>query len=109
MYKANYTSNVMVFVEKENEASEIKKEYEARRALLDSQPAHVLQFLDGQARGLAERLLERKVPVHFRLPKEVTLRPGQSTVVPVPEKLREQLVGGMMDRIARFDIQIALQ
>ena len=27
----------------------------------------------------------------------------------VPENLRKQLVGGMMDRIARFDIQTALQ
>jgi hypothetical protein len=109
MYKDYYTSNVMVFVGKEYEASEIKKEYEARRALLDSQPAHVLQFLDGQARGLADRLLERKVPVHFRLPEVVTLRPGQTTTVPVPEKLREQFVGGIKDRIARFDIQIALK
>ncbi len=109
MYKANYTSNVMVFVEKENEAGEIKKEYEARRALFASQPAETQQLLVGQARMLANMLLERKIPVHFKLPKEVILRPGQSAAVSVPVKLREQLVGGMMDRLARLDIQTALQ
>jgi len=109
MYKENYTSNVMVFVEVENEAGEIKREYEARRALYASQPADVQQFLLGQARMLANMLLELKVPVHFKLPKEVILRPGQSAVMAVPEKLREQLVGGTMDRIRRFDIQATLQ
>ena len=65
MYKENYTSNVMVFVEEENEAGEIKKEYEARRALFASQPTDVQQFLVGQARMLADMLIQRKIPVHF--------------------------------------------
>jgi hypothetical protein len=109
MYQENYTSNVMVFVEAENEAGEIKREYEAYRALFASQPADVQQFLMGQARMMANMLLERRVPVHFKLSKEVILRPGQSAVTAVPEKLRDQLIGGMMDRIGRFDIQTALQ
>jgi len=109
MYKTDYTSNVMVFVEEENGAGEIKKEYDARRALFGIQPAHVQQFLENQARILAETLIEPKAPVHFNLPEEVISRPGQAAPMPVSEKQREQLVGGILNRIARSEIRAALQ
>jgi len=109
MDKAEIKSNMMVFGENENSAGKIRKEYEAHQALLNVQPTTVKRFLDAQARSLADLILEGHAQAHFTLPDRVTTRPGQTEDMMVPQEQREQWVGGIMDRITRGEIRVALR
>ena len=91
--------------------SQLRLEFEAQRALFRIQPAIIQRFLEAQARQLGEAILQKSPQVHFKLPDrviiEVTGR-GALAPVPVPESFREQMAGGLLDRVTRSDVRSGL-
>jgi len=106
---SNKSRTMQSFFPDENSTSQIRKEYEACQALFNAQPAIVQRFLEVQARTLANVVLESHSQARFILPDRVVTKPGQTATLVVPQDQREQLAGGIMDRITRSDIRIALR
>jgi len=92
-------------------ASEMGQGYEAQRALFHAQPPLVQRFLEAQARLLAEAVVQRLPQVRFMLPEQVVVQMpthGEGQLAPVPTEFREQLAGGLIDRLTGIDIRTAL-
>ena len=97
-----------------NIAGHLREEHLAQQMLFEAQPPLVQRFLEAQGRQLAESLAQRERPsqVRFSLPDKVVMeahKRGESKPVPVPAEFREQLVGGLIDRLARGGIRTALR
>lgn len=86
----------------------LQDEYQHWEALLVAQPTIVQQFLQAQARQLADALTQKVTQARFSLPNQVVLETG-GTPTPVPAEFREQLAGGVLDRLTRTDLQAVLQ
>jgi hypothetical protein len=91
-------------------SSQLWEEYAAQRALFEAQPPLVQRFLEAQARQLAETLThpERVSQARFTLPDRVVVE-AQSKPVPIAPEGREQLAGGLIDRLTRGDVRTALR
>ncbi|MGQ9903458.1 MAG: hypothetical protein ACUVRU_03775 [Anaerolineae bacterium] len=87
-------------------ASHLRKEYDTWQRLFDAQPGIVERYLEGQARTLADAILQRQSQTRFTLPDAVVIDPANksSATEKVPAELREQMVGGLLDRLTRADI-----
>ena len=97
-----------------NIAGHLREEHLAQQTLFEAQPPLVQRFLEAQGRQLAESLAQRERPsqVRFTLPDKVVVeahKRGESKPVPVPAEFREQLVGGLIDRLTRGGIRTALR
>lgn len=94
-----------------NPPGHLRKEYETQQALLNAQPALVQRFLEAQARKLAEAIARReRVPqVRFTLPDQVVIDVTSKESQPVPPEFREQLAGGLIDRLTRADLGAGLR
>jgi hypothetical protein len=91
-------------------SGQLRDEYEAQRVLFEAQPPLVQRFLEAQARQLAETLThpERVSQARFTLPDRVAVE-VQGRPQPIPAEAREQLAGGLIDRLARGDVRSALR
>ncbi len=72
----------------------------------------VQHFLEAQANQLAQAAVDRPPQVRFTLPDQVVTRPsagGEGKPHPVPAEQREQLIGGLMDRLTRVDTRLAIR
>jgi len=97
----------------------LRQAYQAQQALLNAQPAMVQRFIEAQARKLAEAVAqsERLSQVRFTLPDKVVVdaaivdpaQAGRRESQPIPSEFREQLAGGLMDRLTRADLSRALR
>jgi hypothetical protein len=91
----------------------LTREYTAWRALYDAQPDVQQRFLDAQARGLAATLVQGRRAARFALPDYVVAgsAPGAAEGVPtlVPVDLREQRLGGLLERLTRADLGAAVR
>ncbi len=95
-------------------ASYLTEEYHHWQALMAGQPAIIQRYLESQARLLVEAIEQRAPQARFTLPDHVMVEvppagenhPRQATV-PAPE--REQLAGGLMDRLSRADLAQVLR
>ncbi len=97
-----------------NIAGHLREEYLALQALFEAQPPLAQRFLEAQGRQLAEALAQRERPsqVRFTLPDKVAVeahKRGESKPIPVPPEFREQLAGGLIDRLTGGDIRTALR
>jgi len=91
--------------------SQLYQEYLSQQALFQVQPAIIQRFLEAQSRTLAEALLQHLSQVHFRLPDRVVCEvngTAKTKLVPVPAEQREQMAGGLVDRLTRTDLRTAL-
>jgi hypothetical protein len=96
----------------ENTTTQLRQEFEAQQALFDMQPPLVQRFFEAQARQLAEAIVQRLPQVRFSLPDRVVVEVSPSRDVkttPVPVDYRDQLAGGLIDRLIRVDIRTALR
>ena len=87
--------------------SYLAKEYEVFNALMDMQSNMVQRFLETQAQRVVDAWLSHSSQLRFTLPDRVVFKPsdsdeGQTLQLPADE--REQMVGGLMDRLTRTDI-----
>jgi hypothetical protein len=92
--------------------SHIRREYETTRDLFLTQPPVVQRFLEAQARQLGEALVQRQAQVQFTLPDRVIAAsaPGEKArVLLVPAEIRDQMAGGLVDRLTRSDLRNALR
>jgi hypothetical protein len=85
----------------------LREDYNRQRALFDNQTPIIQRFLEIQARHVAEAFTERTQRLRFILPDRVTI--GTNSPIPVPETIRNQVVGNFRDRIARRDVHITLR
>jgi hypothetical protein len=71
----------------------------------------VQRFIEAQARQLAELIAQRErvSQVRFTLPDKVVVRVAPAESQPVPPEFREQLAGGLIDRLTRTDVDVALR
>jgi len=92
-------------------ASHLKQELEEQEALFTSQPRMVQHFLQAQANQLAQAAVDKPTQVRFSLPDQVVMpsTKGDRRSIPVPTDQREQLVGGLMDRLTRVDTRMAIR
>ena len=90
----------------------LRHELEAREALLAAQPRLVQHFLQTQATVLAQAAFDKPPQVHFSLPDQLVAEVpsrGEGKLVSVPADHRDQLVGGLLDRLTRIDTRLAIR
>ena len=94
----------------------LRGEYAAWQALFEAQPGLVQRFIEAQGRLLAEAVGRREAntQLHFTLPDQVALvAPATARdvapLVPVPPEFREQLAGGLIDRLTRANLIVAVR
>jgi hypothetical protein len=90
--------------------SQLRQEFLSYQELLQVQPPLVQRFLETQASSLAEAVIQGLPQVRFTLPDRVML-PKEAEAKPaiVPSESREQMTGGLMDRLTRTDLRTALR
>jgi hypothetical protein len=89
----------------------LRGEYEAIQALFDLQPALAQHFLEAQGRQLAESILKNQSQARFTLPNRVMIDANghASSAAVVPGEFREQVTGGVIDRLTRSDMRSILR
>ncbi len=86
------------------------EEYQQQSALFDAQPPIVQRFLEVQGRQIAEAFTERAQRVRFTLPDRVmAAEKAEAIPFPVPQNMREQVVGKLADRFAGRDVHTTLK
>jgi hypothetical protein len=93
-------------------ASQLRQEYEAQQALLLLQPPLVQRFLESQARQLVDAIMQKLPQARFTLPDRVICLPeagSEAKSLLIPKDDREQLAGGIIDRLTRTDLRTALR
>ncbi len=88
-------------------ASHLRQEFESWQSQFDAQPTVIQRFIEAQAGQLANALTQRAAQVRFTLPDRVLGPDGQLT--PVPPEFREQMAGGLVDRLARSEASAILR
>ncbi|MBI5830051.1 MAG: hypothetical protein HZB20_11065, partial [Chloroflexi bacterium] len=89
-------------------ASQLRQEYESWQALFGAQPAIVQRFFEAQARQLADAIIQHVSQVRFNLPDRVVTGTGGPAAA-VPPEDRDQMAGGLIDRLTRADTGAALR
>ena len=91
--------------------SQLRQEYFDYQDLFQVQPPLVQRFLETQASSVAEALIQGLAQVRFTLPDRVVLskQDGEAKTANVPGESREQITGGLMDRLMRTDLRTALR
>jgi hypothetical protein len=97
---------------KDGSTSQLQLEFETQQALFQAQSPLVQRFLEAQARTIADALVQRLPQVRFSLPDRVigeAGRYGEPRSLTVPSEDREQLAGGLIDRLTRTDLRAAIR
>ncbi len=90
--------------------SQLRKEYMGYQDLFQMQPPLVQRFLETQAASVTEAIIQDLPQVRFTLPDRVVLqKEADSKPAAVPSESREQMTGGLMDRLTRTDLRTGLR
>jgi hypothetical protein len=90
--------------------SQLRKEYMGYQELFQMQPPLVQRFLETQASSVAEAIIQDLPQVRFTLPDRVMLNTdADAKPATVPSESREQMTGGLMDRLTRTDLRTGLR
>ena len=88
--------------------SHLWEEYETQRALFEAQTPLVQRFLEAQSRSIVDALIQHQPQIRFMLPEKVVVEvTGQPATVPAA--FREQLAGGLLNRLAGSDLRDVLR
>jgi hypothetical protein len=95
----------------DNAVSQLRQEYIGYQEMLQIQPPLVQRFLETQASSVAEAVIQGLPQVRFTLPDRVVLQKQdeEAKTASVPGESREQITGGLMDRLMRTDLRTALR
>ena len=93
----------------ESPVSYLTEEFAYWQTLFQAQPALIQRFFEAQARRLADALMQPASQARFALPDRVIITEGMKTETRVPADQREQLVGGLMERLTRSGLNAALR
>jgi hypothetical protein len=91
--------------------SQQRQEYVDYQELLLAQPPLVQRFLETQASSMAEAVIQNLPQLRFTLPDRVVVQKqeGEGKTATVHSESREQMLGGLMDRLLRTDLRTALR
>jgi hypothetical protein len=91
--------------------SQLRQEYMGYQELFQVQPPLVQRFLETQASSIAEAVIQGQSQVRFTLPDRVVIQKedGEAKTANVPGESREQMTGGLIDRLTRTDLRTALR
>ncbi len=89
--------------------SQLRQEYLTYQELLRAQPPLVQRFLEAQASSLAEAIIQGLPQARFTLPDRVVTSVQDAESKTVPKESREQMTGGLMNRLTRTDLRTALR
>lgn len=92
--------------------SQLRDKYESMQKLFQVQSTLVQRFLESQAHLLGEAIAQRLPQVRFTLPDKVIAEvqhSGHLKSETIPADFRQQLAGGLIDRVTRTDIRAALR
>jgi hypothetical protein len=91
----------------------LRGEYDEMRSLFNLQPAMIQHFFEIQGRQLADLILQNQNQARFSLPDKVVTEAaphGAAPVLsPVPAEFRDQVAGGVIDRLTRSDLRTILR
>lgn len=87
-------------------AGDLRQEYDQEQALLNAQPAIIQRFLELQARQVGDAIIQNLAQIRFTLPDRVVV---EGKELSVPDDFREQLVGGLRERLAGTEARSALR
>jgi hypothetical protein len=87
----------------------LNREYKQQRELFEAQSAMLQRYFEAQARALAESLLQKPSQVRFSLPDRVVVDPKSGKTETIPAGEREQMAGGLVDRLTRTDLTVVLR
>ncbi|MCI0575274.1 MAG: hypothetical protein L0332_25855 [Chloroflexi bacterium] len=96
----------------ETQGDYLQNEYRNWQTLFEAQPVIVQQYLQAQARQLADALVHHSSQLRFTLPDRLVVEAPAAAggqPVPVPADQREQLAGGLLDRFTGHDGRAALR
>ena len=96
----------------DNAFLQLREEYQAQRALFEAQPHNTQELLEGQARDIAQALMQGQRQIHLRLPDKVAIRVSASDrywQTAVPTEFRRQAVAGLFGRLPSKDIRAAVR
>ena len=84
--------------------SSLHVEYQEQRDLYEAQPNTVRNFMDAQARKIADAVVRNQPQINFTLPDRVVVNPAsKDQTTPIPPQMREQSIGSVINRITRTD------
>jgi hypothetical protein len=96
----------------DNAFRQLREECQAQQTLFDAQPIEAQRLLEGQARKIAEALVQGQRQLSFVLPEQVSIgtpgRDGQGWFS-VPSEFRKQNVAGLLGRLPVKDIRAAVR
>lgn len=93
-------------------SGQLRQEYSTLQALFQAQTPLVQRFLESQANQIAQALIQRQPQVRFSLPDRVmcaTEDPAKYVLRLIPSDLREQLAGGLFDRLTKSEIRVVFR
>jgi len=86
------------------EDSSLHMEYQEQKDLYEAQPNTVRNFLEAQARKIADAVVRNQPQVGFTLPDRVVVNAAsKDQTTPIPAQIREQSIGSVINRITRTD------
>lgn len=114
MEKSNsqFVSSIQFTKNDEGSVSLLKQEYESQQSLFEIQSKLIQQFLESQASQLAEAVIQNLPQIRFTLPDKVNVqreKDQEKTSYQIPQESREQLAGGLIDRLTRTGARNALR
>ncbi|OGO33490.1 MAG: hypothetical protein A2W35_18275 [Chloroflexi bacterium RBG_16_57_11] len=94
-------------------ASLLVQEYQRWQALFQAQPALTQRFYEVQAQALADALIQPMSSARFAFPERVVLSVSSEgkvgSIATIPQTEREQLVGGLRERLSRATLGVVLR
>jgi hypothetical protein len=94
-----------------NTVSQFRRELLTDQMLFKLQPPLIQRFLEIQAAGMSEAVIQKLTQLRFNLPDRVMLQVNNEgpQAVLVPVDVRDQLIGGLLDKLVRTDMLAALR
>jgi len=99
-------SNHMSMPGVDHVADHLRDEYQRLYTIMNAQPTSIQRFLEQQARQVGDAIIQNLAQIRFNLPDRVVVDDKELVV---PDEFREQLVGGLRERLARGDTRTALR
>lgn len=87
----------------------LRQEYQRQRELYEAQPPVLGRYMEAQARSLAETILQKSSQARFSLPDKIVVDPAGGKTEFIRQDQREQMAGGLVDRLTKADIAIVLR
>jgi hypothetical protein len=97
----------------ESPVSYLAQEYDRWQTLSQTQPTLIQRFIETQARALTDALIQSSSQARFILPERVVLSISSEgragSIATIPPEMREQMVGGLRERLTRATPTVALR